>query len=529
MSPRSSVPPDRTDGSAPAERPVELLPWAGLLLLAVWTVHSNAWWLLASGAAVIGAALPPRGRGRADAVSLVLLLVAVATGFVAHQRLASIDRDFDGYWARREAAVAGVLDRELADLLEAGESAATVLAENADLPEPDRHPSIADVRMRYGLTAAALYDSDGRLVVWDGTHQGTVPDPVRVGSVPYAYADRPLFSHLYFTEPLPNGQGTAMVAALLSSDLPLELGAETGDFASRIRSRTGEELRLSRAELAAGEGIWDLRLGEETLFSVAVARPAEAARLEQVRDRWAGAVGALVLAGWVMLAIAGRGVSGHVAVAATALAGLGLLLPFDSVLGSPGLFAPGAFVLPGPFDLPLGRLLVVALAGALGAGLIAGSVRAPFPAWVAGAAVAVLFPVVTALVRAGASHRLPLGWRRGSRGLPAGARDPSGPGGRWHAPRGRGIRVAPPRRGHSDGRARPRGTALRGGRGRRACARECSVGRARPLEECPHTWRRWYSDAGRVGVATCSGGPSPSCSAPRQPCRSPGPGGSNRG
>ena len=352
---------------------------------------------------MIGAALPPRDRGRADAVSLVLLLVAVVTGFVAQQRLASIDRDFDGYWTRREAAVAEVLDRELADLLEAGEAAATVLAETADLPEPDRHPSIVDVRMRYGLTAAALYDSDGRLVVWDGTHQGTVPDPVRAGSVPYAYAGRPLFSHLYFTEPLPDGRGTAMVAALLSSDLPLELGAETGDFASRIRSRTGEELRLSRAELAAGEGIWDLRLGEETLFSVAVARPAEAARLEQVRDRWAGAVGVLALAGWVMLAIAGRGASGHVAAVATALAGLGLLLPFGSVLGSQELFAPGAFVLPGPFDLPLGRLLVVALAGALGAGLVAGSLRAPFPAWVGGAAVAVLFPAVTALVRAGAS------------------------------------------------------------------------------------------------------------------------------
>src|SRR5262249_19531537 len=151
------------------------------------------------------------------------------------------------------------------------------------------------------------YDSTGRLDVWDGTHQGIVPDEVRFGRVPYAYADRPLFSHLYFTRPLEGGRGTAVVAALLKSDLPQAVGASADDLASRVRARTGEELRFSRAELAAGEGIWDLKQGGRTLFSVAIARPSAADRIDQLTDRWGRVVGALVLAAWLLLALARRG------------------------------------------------------------------------------------------------------------------------------------------------------------------------------------------------------------------------------
>src|SRR5688572_11967728 len=395
--------PSSSPPSSVAPRRVALLPWVGLLLLAVWTAHPVPWWLLASAGALIVAALPATGRERASAAALVLLIAAVVTGFIAHHRLADVSRDFESYWSRREAAVANVLEIELDQLLASGEAAAAELAAAAALPEEERYAAVAALRARFGFTAVALYDGDGRLIVWDGTHQGTVPDAVRFGAAPYAYVDRPLFSHLYFTQPLGEGRGAAMVAELLRSDLPPAIGSTGDDFAARIRARTGEELRLSRAEQAAGEGIWDLELGDETLFSVAVARPAQAARLEEVRERWARAVGALVLAGWVVLAIAGRGAPGHAAAAALGLAGLGLLLPFSSVLRAPGLFAPGAFVLPGPLDLSLGRVLVVALAGALATGLIAGPVRAPFPAWIAGAVVALLFPGVAALMRASAS------------------------------------------------------------------------------------------------------------------------------
>ena len=284
-----------------------ILPWIALVLLAAWADQPNPWWLLTAAAAVVGSVISPQSRNRTGRVGLLLLLAAVLTGFLVHGRLYLLAQDFEGYWERREADVAQVLDAELQALLGAGEAAAEALTAAPNIPEGDpRYRWVARLQAEQGFTAMAVYDSVGRLMVWDGTHRGAVPDPVRFGSVPYAYADRPLFSHLYFTEPLPGGRGTAMVAALLRSDLPASLEAEEGDLASRIRARTGEEIRLSRAELAAGEGIWDLRLGEEILFSVAVARPSAAGRAEQVKERWAGALGVLVLACWVVLALAGK-------------------------------------------------------------------------------------------------------------------------------------------------------------------------------------------------------------------------------
>ena len=380
-----------------------LLPWLALLLLAAWTARPNPWWLVASAAAVIAAVLAPEGRNRARAAGLLLLLAAVLTGFLAHHRLNLLAQDFDGYWEQREAEVAQVLEGELQELLGAGEAAAKALTAAPTIPEGDaRYRWVARLRKSRGFTAMAVYDSTGTLMVWDGTHRGSVPDPVRFGSVPYAYADRPLFSHLYFTEPLTGGRGTAMVAALLRSDVPASFAGEGGDFASRIRARTGEEMRLSRAELAAGEGIWDLRLGDETLFSVAVAPPSAADRAEQVRERWARVMGALVLAAWLALALAGRGAPHRGLAATMALATVGVLLPFGSVLYTPGLFAPGAFVLPGPLGLSLGRVLVVALAGALWFGFTTRPARA-LPGWIVPAVVASLFPALTAAMRAGAS------------------------------------------------------------------------------------------------------------------------------
>jgi hypothetical protein len=354
-------------------------------------------------AAVIGTVLSPEGRRRTGPAGLLLLLAAVLTGFLVHGRLNLLAEDFEGYWERREADVAQVLEGELQALLGAGEAASEALTAALNIPEGDpRYRWVARLRRSTGFTAMAVYDSAGRPLVWDGTHRGAVPDPVRFGSVPYAYGDRPLFSHLYFTEPLPGGRGTAMVAALLRSDLPASLEAEGGDLASRIRARTGEEMRLSRAELAAGEGIWDLRLGDEILFSVAVARPSPAGRAEQVKERWAWALGVLVLVSWVVLALAGRGVPRHAGVAAIALASLGVLLPLGSMLRSPGLFAPGAFVLPGPLGLSLGQVLGLAVAAALGLGLASVPFRT-LRGWTVAIVVALLFPVLTAGMRFGAS------------------------------------------------------------------------------------------------------------------------------
>ena len=91
----------------------------------------------------------------------------------------------------------------------------------------------------------------------------------------------------------------------------------------------------------------------------------------------------LVLEPWVVLALAGRGVPQHFGV--TAIASLGVLLPLGSMLRLPGLFAPGAFVLPGPLGLSLGQVL----------GLASVPCRA-LRDWAVAIVVALLFPVLTA-------------------------------------------------------------------------------------------------------------------------------------
>jgi hypothetical protein len=349
MSPASSAPDthpadDRAGAVAPGFR---LLPWVALVLVAVWIGYPSSWWLAAAAAALVGAILAGWGRQGGRAAGLLLVLSAVVVAYVGQLQVDRLARDFAGYWTRREAEVAGTIERELDGLLESGEGAARALAQLASAATPDaRDRALVDLRERTSFAAMALYDATGRLDVWDGVHQGLVPDSVRVGAVPYAYADRPLFSHLYFTEPLPDGRGTAVVAALLRTDLPQALGARTNDFAARVRARTGEEIRLSRAELAAGEGVWDLSLGDRTLFSVAIARPSTADRLERVRDRWARAVGALVLTAWVLLALAGRGDPRDAGASAAALAAVGTLLPLGDVLRSPGCSLPATLCCP---------------------------------------------------------------------------------------------------------------------------------------------------------------------------------------
>ena len=136
---------------------------------------------------------------------------------------------------------------------------------------------------------------------------------------------------------------------------------------------------------------------------MAVARPSETARREEVREWWSRIVGMLVLAGWLVLARARRGLRRHGVAAAGSLAVIGLLLPPDNMLRSSELFSPGAFALPGPIELSLGRVLGVAAAGALGIGLLAGPARPPLPAWAVALAVTAFFPVLASVMHAGAS------------------------------------------------------------------------------------------------------------------------------
>ena len=348
----------------------------------------------------------------------MLLLIAVVTAFTGHRQLRLMAGNWDGYWREHEAQLFQELKNELTDLLERGESAARELALLGDRSEglpPARR--LEDLRSRTDFPAVAIFGPDGRALVWTGTHRGLVPEEARFGSdrLEYVYGELPLFSHLYFTTPLPSTGGTAVVVALLRADLPGEQGAVPSDFVSRFRRRNGAEIRISSPERASERAVYDLTWNDTTLFSLSVVRPGEAIYRARVEAGWIRVLATVLASAWLLFALAGVGDRRHAAAAALTLIGLAALLPWDVLIGEATLLRPADFLLPLPGrGMTGGRLLAVALAGTVAAGLLPASGDGRFPAPFVGLSLALTLPIVVDVVGRGGSAGLLagpyLGW-----------------------------------------------------------------------------------------------------------------------
>lgn len=320
------------------------------------------------------AAFVKRG-GRAElpaSFAAVLLLAGSLSGFGAHYQLQRLGRDWDELWERREARAAAELGDALDDLLRAGEEAVERLASTP--PDPSDSAALErleEVRAATGMSAVALYGPQGAPVVWSGSHRGPVPATVYTGQARYAYGERPLFSYLYVTAPVPATGGTAVAAALLRTDLPAGLGPAAGGFASTMRARTGEAIRISRPERAGldPKSVWDLRWEDRVLFSVSLEEPEPAAERSAILVRWTRILALLALGGWLLLALGAGRARARLLLAAASLVGLAVLLPAGAVLGMGELDAPATFLLPGPGSVTLGSVLALAAAGVVVAGL----------------------------------------------------------------------------------------------------------------------------------------------------------------
>jgi len=365
----------------------------------MWARFFSPWWLaLASPLVVVGALRRP-AAGRWGAIGTVALLLAIVAGFVGHYRLDRLGSQWASIWEAQEARISEHLNRELSGLVERGERAVQLLADSA-LVARERPEQLRRLRAVSGVTALALYDADGILVAWDGIHQGPVPEAVRTGARGYVYGEGPLFGYLYVAERLPANGGTAAAALLLRADLPPDLGALPGDFASNFRDRVGVEILVSRAERAAGEAIWDLRLGDEVLLSVALVQPGEAERRGEERLLWLRLGVLLIALGWLFLAAGSRRTPEGPRSAGLLLLAAALLLPLGPLLGAQALFSPGEFLLPGPGEVTLGRLLAVALAAVAAAGLLPAGLRRGRGWPGAGLVVVVGFPLLLVVLRA---------------------------------------------------------------------------------------------------------------------------------
>lgn len=347
------------------------------------------WWLVGS-LLCVGLALRTFRHGVRFNAAALLLLLANLVGLGSHLQLRDVDRDWAGFWTRQENRIQQVLGDEMNRLIDRGDAAVAEAASvGADGALVDHLRRIREDR---GLEAIAIYDPAGVPVVWDGVHQGEVPTDARLGVRPYVYGETPLYSYLYFTQPLPGGRGVAVGAALLREELPRPLGTSApDDFITRFKQRHGEEVRVSRPNRAGGEGVFDYTWSDFTLLSLQVLQPSQADRLVSLRLGWIRMIALLVLVSWLLLMWMERSSGRRTFALATALLLAGML-PLGGILGTPRLFSAGDFLLPGPLELPLGRVLALAIASVFLSGLVSGPMSRG-PVW-GGALVAAVFPAV---------------------------------------------------------------------------------------------------------------------------------------
>ena len=188
-----------------------------------------------------------------------ILVLAILAAFGAQRQVGELTSGWDEYWAEREQEVGETrLDAALQEMLAAGEAAADSLAGMArELAASQDVTAVERLRARHGVSAIALYDPRGQLIIWDGVHRGKVPEPAQRGEQRYMYRDLPLFGYLYVTAVASNGS-VAMAAHLLRTDLSPDLGADVGDFSSEFLRETGESIRISAESPPVSEGVWEL-------------------------------------------------------------------------------------------------------------------------------------------------------------------------------------------------------------------------------------------------------------------------------
>jgi len=380
-------------------------PWITLVSLSLWVASPSSLLLgFAALSIVLGFLGGVRERGVIWFIASIILVVGILTGTFADLEGRDLSANWNTLWSAREAEVGEQLRDQLQARLSSSEAAADQLARG--ITEFDRLedvPTIQDIRMQHGVSALALYDSDGRLRIWDGMHRGKVPEEVQAGQERYSYVDLPLFGYLYVTALVPDG-GVAVAAQLMRTDLPLEIGARLGDFGSDFLELTGESIRINPGDTTNSEGLVPLLLpDQERLFEVLIERPDAVGRAEQVLARWRWLVSSGLLVAWLLLAVEGVPKRSAGVVAAGGLLFLLALLPLQEIAGLERIFEETLFALPpwpSVLKISLGRLALLAIAGFTGFAVLPRP-KIAMPVWAAALSAALLFPFVIVWVRSG--------------------------------------------------------------------------------------------------------------------------------
>jgi two-component system, NtrC family, nitrogen regulation sensor histidine kinase NtrY len=381
-----------------------LSAWSAVLALAIWLSQLAPIWLAP---VIVGSGVwtvtSVRARDAVRVGSALLLLLAAGMAGGVQVRLTEIVERWPALQHRVEESSADALEESLDDLLDRGERVVAGAAEAAELyvgrpANPQLFARLEDLQRGTGVSAIALFAPDGSALAWAGEHRGSVPAPARLGVARYLYDEGPLFSHLYFVRPLPDGV-TAAAAFLLEASI--EAGEGIVPFADRFERRHGTRPRFWTPERVPQEAVWDWATPDGSpILSVSFAALTQQQWWERVVDGGRRVVGMLGLLALLALSLAWyrerKAASGLPVLVWTAAL---LIAPLGRMTGAEVLFSPLQFVLPGPLDVTLGVLLVLLVGVALW--LLTRSERTPrlrLPPWMALVLLALAMPLGLELI-----------------------------------------------------------------------------------------------------------------------------------
>jgi len=295
--------------------------------------------------------------------ALAVIAFALAAGSLTAYRLSRIASDWDRLVEAREARLASQLERRMNAVLARGRRAADLAARTAAAAGDgaQRFAELETLRRRTGVDAIAVFRENEELVAWAGDHRGAVPREARSAPHGLVYIERPLFSYLYFSQPVEGRAERAVVAILLETSLPLQEARGPG-FAAEFAARTGV-LPLF-GEGSSPSAAWHLvEEGDSILHArfepTSQARWRAAAAVTGRRLVLVFSALALLLLGhaWLRVRSSGKATAAPLVAALVALG----IAPLDQALGLGTLFSPALFLLPFPLDVSLGRFFAVLL------------------------------------------------------------------------------------------------------------------------------------------------------------------------
>lgn len=369
-----------------------ILVWVGFGAVVLWA-RAPGPWVAASALPVLVLAALLAVRDLRRLASAAVLACGVGVALHTDQEVRVIEADWDAYWAERRAGTAHLLESEFGVAAAHGDASLERLLRVAEgWAEEEGRGALGDsIAAIVGETdlAAAVYGADGTLVAWRGQHHGRFPREALRGGVRHLYGGSPLFSYLYFVAPISDGDGSAVVAVLLHSELPAAHAAGLGDFATRFAGTSGERIAITAPGRTVGADRADLLWPDPPAVAFRIQEPDRKVRTLDRRGRGTAIVLALVALFWFVETLSRGGGVRPFSLGGLALAAL--LVPLEHLPLPPELTDPAYFELPGPLSPGLGRVLLLGVAAMPLAGLAAG--RRHLRSMVAPVAVAAGYPL----------------------------------------------------------------------------------------------------------------------------------------